>query len=76
MWHRPSDGGAYVLCRGLPLPDAGALSLLACLGKCLLVCLINRHSWKYVLCPCSCLQLSDLVSTATHALPSHQSQCR
>lgn len=28
VWHRPSDGGAYVLCRGLPLPDAGALAWL------------------------------------------------
>lgn len=23
VWHRPSDGGCYVICRGLPLPDAG-----------------------------------------------------
>ena len=23
VWHRPSDGGAYVLCRGLPMADAG-----------------------------------------------------
>ena len=23
VWHRPCDGGCYVVCRGLPLPDAG-----------------------------------------------------
>jgi hypothetical protein len=25
VWHRPSDGGCYVLCRGLALPDAGVV---------------------------------------------------
>ena len=34
VWHRPADGGCYVLCRGMPLPDAGAAARACC--RCLL----------------------------------------
>ena len=34
VWHRPADGGAYVLCRGLPLPDAGERAATGCCRRC------------------------------------------